>query len=67
MPKEHTPTQAEVDEALDTALENGYDMRPWAVSEVVLDLREYSSVLEDSAPGTLRPLVEDWQRRHRPE
>jgi hypothetical protein len=50
-----------VAEALSNAVENGYDLRRWAASEVVDDLTSYCSDLEACEPEELLPHVIEWQ------
>lgn len=57
-------TQADIDEALNNAIENGYD-EPLELSaeEVALDLIECTQTFEDELPQTLIPFIEDWKKR----
>jgi hypothetical protein len=58
-------TQQKVDEALDTALENGNDYRHYDNHEALaIDLGTYAQRLEGAEPEQLIPLIKDWQARN---
>lgn len=51
-------------EALNNALENGYDeLKSMSPVEVVGDLMEYDTDLEDEEVGSLLLLIREWQAR----
>jgi len=59
-------TQAQIDEALDTAaLANGYEeIITWGPGALAMDLLEHNQLFEDARPSSIIPLIRDWQRRH---
>lgn len=59
-------TQQKVDEALNNALENGYDYRRYDNhEELAIDIGSYDAGLEGAEPEQLIPLIKDWQARTR--
>lgn len=59
-------TQQKVDEALNNALESGYDYRHYDnYEELATDLGTYDADLEGAEIHQLVPLIKDWQARHR--
>lgn len=59
-------TQEKVDEALNTALANGYDYRHYDnLTELAVDIGTYDAGLEGVEPEQLIPLIKDWQARRR--
>lgn len=48
-------------EALDNALENGYDPRLQPTEEVAVELTSFDADLEDFEPATLVEHVEAWK------
>jgi len=59
-------TQQKVDEALNNALESGYDYRHYDnYEELAIDIGTYDAELEGAEPEQLVPLIKDWQARSR--
>lgn len=59
-------TQAVINDALATAIENGYfdgdddDLAKWTIDEIVQDLLCYCHDCEDATEEELTPLVQTW-------
>lgn len=47
-------------EALNNAIENGYDLRQWSAEQIIDDLNRYAADLEAYMPEELRPHIEAW-------
>lgn len=59
-------TQEVIDETLNSAVENGYDLNGWQASELADDITDYSSQYEGIDPTIIAPYILDWQRRQVP-
>lgn len=57
-------TQRRVDESLNEAVKNGYELHLWEAANIAEDLSEYDQFFEDADQAVLLPLVEDWKKRH---
>jgi hypothetical protein len=62
--KARMPTQADIDESLDSACQNAYDMRTWTAESIASDLWAFSSSVGDADIPEIMPFVQDGMRRH---
>jgi len=52
--------QLAVREALDNAIDNGYDLASMTTEEIAEDLIRYDAALEDKTPEELIPHIQSW-------
>ena len=55
-----------VHEALDNALDNGYDMLKFTNMQIAIDLIEFDAVLEKHSAEELIPHIESWRFKKEP-
>lgn len=58
-----TPTQAQVDESLDSAIRNGYELDDWSAADIAEDLNQYDSQFEEVPTERLVALIQNWKDR----
>ena len=54
-------TQQIVNESLDSAVVNGYDLQTWPAARIANDLSSYDQQFEGIEPVDLIPLIERWK------
>jgi hypothetical protein len=54
-------TQAQVNESLNHAIENGYELDDWSAEEIASDLSQYDCQFEDCDVELLIPFIENWK------
>ena len=52
-----------IHQALDNAIENGYDLLEWSDDDISEDLHEYDSDYEEITPGDILPYVKTWREK----
>lgn len=56
-------TQDVVDETLNSAVANDYDLNGWSALDLASDITDYSQEYEGIDPQFIAPFIENWQGR----
>lgn len=58
-----TISQDDIDESLNNAIENGYELGLWTAEQIAVDLSTYDAAFEDVDIEVLVPFISDWLSR----
>lgn len=50
-------------ESLNSAIENGYELREWTAEDIAKDLAEYDSYFESTPVEDLVPFIQEWLKQ----
>lgn len=53
--------QKRINESLDSAIENGYELDEWSAEDIAADLNQYDSNFESFESKDLVPFIQTWK------